>query len=83
MKNLASKAGVSLALVATAIVLGATAAFADPPYDPTSGAFASGVTQDQSFVTGVAAVGIIGLAVAATAVMLAVRWIKKVRGVGA
>ncbi len=65
-------------------VLGfATAAGAQETSDPTGGAFSTGVSDIQSFVTSTAAGPLFALAAAVVGIMIGLRWLKKAKGAGA
>lgn len=58
----------------------ATAAGAQSAVDPTGGAYADGVSDIQSFITGTAAGPLFVLAAAVVAISVGLRWLKKARG---
>lgn len=67
--------------VVVSIVAFAGVAFAQttPPADPTNGAFEAALTSVQSFITDVATSPLFLLAATVTAVLIALRWVKKAR----
>jgi len=68
--------------VATMIALSASAASAQF-VDPTGGAFATATSDASTFVTTIVAPALIGLAATVALVLLALRYVRKIRSAGA
>lgn len=79
MSNIRSKATKAVVVVTPSSLLVAGAAGAQAT-DPTNGEYGSAMTEITGFVTDFAAAPLFGLAVASTAILVGVKWVKKARG---
>lgn len=73
--------GTGIVGVVTYLVTGVAAA--QSVMDPTGGAYESGVSDVQSFITGTAAGPLFALAAVVLGVTIGLRWLKKARGAAA